>query len=130
VLGQVPRTEAVGQSLVESVAGVPCRVHGRLAAIGQPYAADAGVSGIRGTLAVAEAFEFRHGFGGSLLGHAQVRGQLSDRGLTVDQVLEDIAVREAQITEPLVGQLLLDQRHGGLADEEGERSDVELLRVG
>jgi hypothetical protein len=129
VLGQVLLSETAGQSLVESGAGVSCRVYGRLAAIGQSHAADAGVSGIGYALAVTEAFEFRHGFGGSLLGHGQSRGQLADRGLTVDQMLEDIAVREAQIAEPLVGQLLLDQCRGGLADEKGECPDIQLLGV-
>jgi hypothetical protein len=129
MLGQVLFAEAVGQSLIQSGAGLPCRGNGVPPATGQPDAADPGIGGIGHALAVIETFKLGHGFGGSLLCHAQVRGQLANRGLIVDQALKDVAVREAQITEPLLGQLLLNQPSGSVAGKEGECSGVQLLRV-
>jgi hypothetical protein len=129
MLGQVLFAKAVGQSLIQSGAGLPRRGHGVLPATGQSDAADPGVGSIGHALAVIEAFELCHGFGGALLGHAQVRGQLANRWLIVNQVLKDIAVGETQIAEPLLGQLFLNQQSRGVADEEGERSGVQLLWV-
>jgi hypothetical protein len=129
MLGQGLFAESVGQALIQSGVGAPCRGHGFLAAAGQSDAADPGVCSIGPALAVAEAFELCHSFGGALLGHAQVCGQFANRGLVVDQALNDVAVRETQIGEPVLCQLLPNQQSGAMADKERERSGVQLMRV-
>jgi hypothetical protein len=70
-LGQALFPKTVGQALIQSGAGAPCRGHGFLAAAGQSDTADPDVGIIRPALAVVEAFDLCHSFGGALLGHAQ-----------------------------------------------------------
>ena len=74
---------------------------------GEPHAADAGIAGVGDALGVAESLELGDRLGSALLGHVQLGGELPDGRLRVDEVLEDVAVGEAQIAEALGSQLVL-----------------------
>lgn len=85
--------------------------------------------GVREAFGVAEALEFGDRFGGALLGHVELLGEVADGGPGVEEVLEDVAVGHAQVGEAVGGEFVLDGGGGGEAREEGEGAGVEVMWV-
>lgn len=128
MFGQPIRAEPGGQAFIDGAPGASRRSDRCAPVGGQRHTAGAGVLRIGDALDVPEAFQFDDGLGGALLGHVQLGGQFPDGGPgVVDEVLEDVAVREAEIAEALFGELLLHQLGGGEADEEREAAGVQIV---
>ncbi len=121
--------EALPEAFFLCCPGVTGRCDGFVAAGGERDPADAGVAGVREAFGVAEALEFGDCFGGALLGHVELLGEVADGGAGVEEVLEDVAVGHPQVGEAVGGEFRLDGGRGGETHEQGEGAGVEFAWV-